>query len=150
MEGARGGLELVFKVCGGDGDAALNFSEAQRGIVGQVEGAVKGAQAASSHQPQKLLSIIADDYNDGLYTKTDLATLARGGLAPGGRDLRVVPFLKSIQLRGKTATTELEAEITAQPNGGTQRLRITVEWRKGRRGWQVVRAQGWEGAEGMG
>jgi len=41
MEGAGGGLELVFKVGSGDGDAALNFGEAEGWIFGQVEGAME-------------------------------------------------------------------------------------------------------------
>ena len=46
VERARGRLELVFKIGGGDGDAALNFSEAQRGIFRQVEGAIEQQVAA--------------------------------------------------------------------------------------------------------
>ena len=41
MEGARARAELVFKVGGGDGDAALNFSDAMREVLGKVERAIE-------------------------------------------------------------------------------------------------------------
>jgi hypothetical protein len=116
----------------------------------QIEAQIlKAAAAASSHQPRTLLSLVADDYYDGTYTKADLANLARAGLAPGGRDLRVAPYLKSLQIEGKTATTEIEAEITELSSGQSGRYQITVGWRKGRQGWQIVSAHGWEGAQSL-
>jgi hypothetical protein len=147
----RGLIILALLILGGAAYLGVRLlhppvSDSQQ-IVNQI---LLAAKAASTHQPRTLLSIIADDYNDGVYTKPDLVNLARGGLAPGGRDLRVVPYLKSLDLHGKTATTQLEAEITALPGSETGRYQITVEWRKGPKGWQVIRAHGWEGTQGLG
>ena len=106
------------------------------------------AKAAQDHQVGTLMGLLADDYNDGTYTRQDVLNLARAGLRPG-RELQVGVFLQKLNIQGKTARTELEADITAKPGGESGHYQIIADWRKGPRGWQVIRAHGWEGATGL-
>jgi hypothetical protein len=108
-----------------------------------------GAKAAQDHRVGSLMDLIADDYNDGVYTRTDILNLARAGLRPG-RDLQVGVFLQKLSISGKTAHTELDVDITVKPGGESGRYHIVADWQKGRRGWQVIRAKGWEGTTELG
>lgn len=107
---------------------------------------LRAAKAAQNRQVGTLMSVIAEDYNDGTYTRPDLMNLARAGLRPG-RELQVAVFLQGLRVQGETATTEIGADIRVLPGGSQGRYRIVAYWRKGSKGWQVVRAHGWEGAQ---
>ena len=105
---------------------------------------LSAAKAAEDHRVGSLLEIIADDYNDGVYTRADIVNLARAGLRPG-RDMTVGVILKKLTIQGQTATTDFETDIAVKPGGEAGSYHIVADWRKGRHGWQILRAHGWEG-----
>jgi hypothetical protein len=107
---------------------------------------LKASRAVEEHRVGTFMSLVSDDYYDGVYFKQDLTNLARAGLRPG-RELQVTVFLRSLQVQGQSATTEMDTDIIARPGEETGHYHIVAEWRKGPRGWQVIRARGWEGAQ---
>lgn len=114
----------------------------------QIRGRIlAAATACEKHDLTGFLRVISEDYNDGSFNKQRLAVLVRQALLPS-RPLRVVPYLKELQVTGVTARTDLLAEVTEE--GGKHTYSLTAEWRKGRHGWQVVSARGWEGATELG
>ena len=115
-------------------------------------------KAASSLEQQRVktfMTVVADDYHDGTYTKAEIETLVRGAVLQSG-EIRVVPYLRGdVQVQGTTATATIEAEVTVasrQPAGSPAEptlARYTIEMAlsKGRHGWQVTSARGWESAQ---
>lgn len=111
-------------------------------------------QALEQHRTKKFMAVIADDYYDGTYNKRDLESLVRSALLSADQ-IRVVPYLRSLDVQGGEAQAVVEAEVTVgrfQPGpfaGPSESGRYTVEttWRKGSEGWQVVSARGWQSAQ---
>ena len=120
-----------------------------------------GARGLEQKRLSRVLWMIADDYNDGLYTKAEVASLVRGALWDADQ-VRVAVFLRFLDLQGDWATTVVDAEVEltygagagqapaeAAPAGGErQAYTVTLDWRRGPHGWQVVRAEGWQSAPG--
>ena len=118
-----------------------------------------GARGLEQKRLSRVLLLIADDYNDGLYTKAEVASLVRGALWDADQ-IRVAVFLRSLDLQGDWATTVVDAEVeftygagqapseAATAGGERQAYSVTLDWRRGPHGWQVVRAQGWQSAPG--
>ncbi len=112
------------------------------------------ARALEQSRVQRFMALIAEDYYDGTYRKADLVPLVRGAVLQHG-ELRVIPYVRALQIHGETATAMVEAEVTLgeirsdRPQAELARGRYTVEvaLRKGRRGWQVTSAHGWEPAQ---
>ena len=106
------------------------------------------------HRVRSFMAALADDYNDGTYTKQDVENLIRGAVLQAG-ELRIVPYLPALQVHGTTADVTIEAQVTvgrAAPGGTadeplTGRYTIQATLRKGPQGWQVTSAKGWEGAQ---
>jgi hypothetical protein len=120
---------------------------------------LEGARALEQKRISRVLSLIADDYNDGLYTKAEVATLVRGALWDADQ-VRVAIYLRSLDVQGDWATMVVDSEVeftygagqapseAATADGERQAYSVTLDWRRGPRGWQVVRAQGWQSAPG--
>jgi hypothetical protein len=107
---------------------------------------LKAARGVEQRQVAAVLSVIADDYWDHGYTKQDLATLARG-MARFGEQIRVVPYLNSLDLSGSEATASVDAEVTVGRSPEQPvRYHVMLHLGKGRHGWQVISSQGWQGA----
>lgn len=117
---------------------------------------LKAARALEQRRVSTFLTVIADDYNDGTHTKQDLARLARSAVLEA-REIRIVPYLRSLEVRDTTATTVIEAEVTLSPTAPgsafgeavSERYTVRLTLAKRPRGWQVTSAQGWQGAEGQ-
>jgi hypothetical protein len=115
---------------------------------------LKAARALEQRRVQTFMKLVADDYNDGTHTKRDIESLARGAVLQAG-EIRVVPYLRSLEVQGMTATAVVQAEVTVGRDtpganlGEPAQGRYTVEMvlAKGPHGWQVTSAQGWEEAQ---
>jgi len=134
------------------GAAFLYYRHAQPSLSDreQITGRIlTAARALEQHRTKKLMSVIADDYHDGTYSKRDLESLVRSALVSADQ-IRVVPYLRSLDFQGDRAQAVVEAEVTVgrfQPGltvapAETARYTVEMTWRKGPRGWQVVSAHG--------
>jgi len=114
----------------------------------QIRGQILAAAAAcDQHSLTAFLRVISEDYSDGSFDKQRIAIMVRQAFIPN-RPLHVVPYLKDLQVSGETARTDLVAEVTQESEKHS--YSIQAEWRKGRHGWQVTSARGWEGASDLG
>ncbi len=117
---------------------------------------LKAARALEQRRVSTFLTVIADEYNDGAHTKQDLARLARSAVLEAD-EIRIVPYLRSLELQDTTATAVVEAEVTLSPTAPgpasgeavSERYTVRLALTKRPRGWQVISAQGWQGAEGQ-
>ena len=146
-------LVLILLAAGGYG--IYRFTRPQVDDRTQIEGLIRNAARFLEQQRVKsFMTVLADEYQDGTYSKADLEPLVRGAVLQSG-EIRVVPFLRDLAVQGTTATVVLEAEVTVasrQPTGATsepatERYTIELALAKGRHGWQVTSARGWESAQ---
>ena len=101
-----------------------------------------------SKQLTGLMRLVDDDYNDGSFTKGQLKVLAMEAFRRGDQ-YNVVPSLGALSIQGNTAHVHLSVDFsTSGAPQDVQRLNISADLRKGRHGWQVIKAGGWEGAGG--
>lgn len=142
-------LLLTLVVLGMGGYLSWRFTRSQPSDREQIQNQIlRGARAIEERRVSKLMRLVANDYDDGLYTKRGIERLARAGVR-GAEQVRVVTYLNSLKLEGKIATTEVEAEVSLGPLTNpiaTGRYQVTLHWRKGEHGWQVIRAEGWPSA----
>lgn len=143
------GLLVVLIILGGAGYLAHYLTRPELSDREQIQRRIlEGAWAIEERRVSRLMRVVADDYDDGLYTKREIEQLARGGVLQG-EEIRVVTYLKSIDLQGNLATTEVEAEVSLGPLTNpvaTGRYQVTLHWRKGEHGWQAIRGEGWQSA----
>jgi len=147
-------LVLAIVVLGAGGYAVFRMTRPPLDDKTQIQNLILTASRALEQQRVKsFMAVVADDYNDGTYNKQDVENLVRGAVLQSG-EIRVVPYLRSLQIQATTATATVEAEVTVgytrgNPHAEPGRGRYTVEMalRKGRHGWQVTSARGWESAQ---
>lgn len=104
-------------------------------------------RAVEAKDAGAVLRAVADDYDDGTYRKRDIVGL----VVQGFRD--PTPFHVSvespqIQVTGNRAQAQVRAQFWVGEAVGSERINLEVqlEFVRTRRGWQVIRARGWEPA----
>ncbi len=118
---------------------------------------LKAARALEQRRVSAFLTVIADDYNDGTHTKQDLARLARSAVLEADQ-IRIVPYLRSLQVQDTVAVAIVEAEVTLSPaalrsasgEAVSERYTVRLALAKRPRGWVVTKAQGWQESVGPG
>ena len=128
----------------------------------QITAAILGATHALEQQRvQSIMRVIADDYNDGAYSRQDLESTVRAAVLQADR-IHIATFLRGMNLSGTTAQTTVDAEVsvaqtrlpgtpgTASGEPAQGRYTVNLEWRKGPHGWQITKATGWEQAQSLG
>jgi len=91
---------------------------------------------------------ISEDYDDGHFTKRDLARLATQGLRESGA-FHVLASVCSLDIYGNQATAQVKVrfwvgDVSAEH---AQRLTIWVRAEKNRNRWRVTGAYGWRRAQ---
>ena len=105
-------------------------------------------QAAEARSAGGILRHVSDDYSDGLYTKRDITRLVVSAMRhPEAIEVHVEQ--PRIEVSGDTARVEVRAmywvgfrSTAAPPNS----LELTLDFARTRRGWQIIRAGGWQSA----
>ena len=148
-------LVLALIVLVGGGYEAYRLTRPALSDPDQIKHAITDATAAlEQHRVQSFMRLIANDYNDGTYNRQQLENQVWAGVWQTDQ-LRVVPYLRDLQVQGTTATATIDADVivsgkqsyrAAEPDRG--RYTVETTWRKESRGWQIVSAKGWEAAQG--
>jgi hypothetical protein len=158
MHTRKGLLLLALLVLVAGGYWVYRLTRPQLSDPEQIKHAiVDAAGALEQHRVQSFMRVIADDYNDGTCNRQELEQQVRGAVL-GTDQLRVVPYLRDLQVQGATATATIDADVIVSayrygpgPNE-PYRSRYTIQttWRKAPRGWQITCATGWETPSGKG
>jgi len=102
---------------------------------------LEAERAVEAKDASDIMRLIADDYDDGTFVKRDLTRLAIRAFRTSD-EIDVVPYLRLLQVQGQEAHAELDVDLLVDSD--TQRLKLAVDLKKTGRGWQVIRASGWE------
>jgi len=112
-------------------------------MVVEVERAVEAGHTST------VLSYFSDDYKDSMgYDRRSLQRFLMGGLRDSG-GIDVVAQLGEINVQGDSATLQVEADYAfGQSAGGdgSTHVALDVTLQRERRGWKIVRTEGWQGS----
>jgi len=91
---------------------------------------------------------IAEDYNDGTLTKTELTRLAIGAFREP-EPFNVLATVRSLDITGEQATATIDVGFWVEDRSAktVQNLLIQVELKRIRGEWQVTAARGWQQAQ---
>ncbi len=111
---------------------------------------IQAERAMEEKSPGRLLRLVADDYDDGVYTKGELKRQAVAAFRQF-RTIRVTPVLRDLQITGDRARAQLEVDVwlDAGPAESPLHLALRVELEQQKKRWLVASVGGdWPEAEG--
>ena len=111
---------------------------------------IQAERAVEDKSLSRLVRLVADDYDDGVYTKTELKRQAVAAFRQF-RTIRVTPVLGDLQITGARARVQLEVDVwlEAEPAESPRHLALGVELERQKKRWLVTSAGGdWPEAEG--
>lgn len=105
-------------------------------------------QAAEARSAGGLLRHVSDDYDDGTYRKPAITRLVINAMRYP-EQIGVHVEQPVIEVSGDMARARVRAMYWLGPRGAAQQattLDLTLYFEQTRRGWQITRATGWQGA----
>lgn len=105
-------------------------------------------QAAEARSAGGILRHVSDDYDDGAFRKPAITRLVINAMR-SPEQVRVHVEPPRIQVSGSAARARVRAMYWLGPPGIAEAptaLDLTIDFVRTRRGWQIVRASGWQGA----
>ena len=113
------------------------------------ENIVALVQAVEAKDVTGCMKLISPEYRDSQdHTRVVLRKLAADGFREAS-SIDVTTYERSISISGAEATAVVEAEVTAVTSTGRNswKLELTFTFKRERRQWRIVRAEGWQQIE---
>lgn len=105
-------------------------------------------QAAEARSAGGILRHVSDDYDDGAFRKPAITRLVINAMR-SPEQIRVHVEQPRIEVSGAAARARVRAMYWLGPRGAAEQattLDLTLDFARTGRGWQIVRATGWQAA----